>query len=102
MNSARCVVFSCKKNRFVKEQQEKRFLSSLGLKTIFSRVPWFGDILFWLKYNIRRMTAHCRKRQVHISVVFVYHFNFPFFFVFLLFLIIKRVKHSKPMEKHKK
>ena len=38
MNSARCVVFSSKKNRFVKEQEAKRFLSSLGLKTIFSRV----------------------------------------------------------------
>ena len=32
--------------RFMKEQQAKRILSSLGLETPLSKIPLVGDILF--------------------------------------------------------
>ena len=35
-----------KKSRFVKEQEAKGLLSSLGLKTRLSKIPLFGDIFF--------------------------------------------------------
>ena len=35
-----------KKSKFVKEQEAKRLLSSLGLKTRLSKIPLFGDIFF--------------------------------------------------------
>ena len=35
-----------KKSKFVKEQEVKRLLSSLGLKARLSKIPWFGDIFF--------------------------------------------------------
>ena len=35
-----------KKSRFVKEQEAKEWLSSLGLKTPLSKVSFLGDILF--------------------------------------------------------
>ena len=33
-------------SRFVKEQEAKGLLSSLGLKTRLSKIPLFGDIFF--------------------------------------------------------
>ena len=41
-----CIVCNCKKSRFMKEQEAKGILSSLGLKTSLSKIPLFGDILF--------------------------------------------------------
>ena len=35
-----------RKLRFVKEQEAKGLLSSLGLKTRLSKIPLFGDIFF--------------------------------------------------------
>ena len=35
-----------KKSKFVKEQEAKRLLSSLGLKPRLSKIPLFGDIFF--------------------------------------------------------
>ena len=32
----------------MKEQEAKRLLSSLGLKTWLSKIPLFGDIFFWV------------------------------------------------------
>ena len=37
-----------RKLRFVKEQEAKGLLSSLGLKTWLSKIPLFGDIFFWV------------------------------------------------------
>ena len=39
-------VCSSKKSRFIKEQEAKGILSSLGLKTPLSKIPLLGDILF--------------------------------------------------------
>ena len=45
MLSSKCAVCDSKKIRFRKQQEAKRILSSLGIKTSLSQTPWFGDIL---------------------------------------------------------
>ena len=37
------------KSRFIKNQEAKRLLSNLGIKTPLSKVPILGDILFWMR-----------------------------------------------------
>ena len=41
-----CAICAAKKSRFIKKQEVKEILSSLGLKTLLSKVPLLGDILF--------------------------------------------------------
>ena len=43
---SKCADCGIKKSRFVKEQEAKGLLSSLGLKTRLSKISLFGDILF--------------------------------------------------------
>ena len=43
---SKCVVYGNTKLRFIKEQEAKGLLSSLGLKTPLSKIPLLGDILF--------------------------------------------------------
>ena len=45
---SKCADCGIKKSRFVKEQEAKGLLSSLGLKTRLSKIPLFGDIFFWV------------------------------------------------------
>ena len=42
---SKCSVCGIKKSRFMKEQEAKGLLSSLGLETPLSKVPLLGDIL---------------------------------------------------------
>ena len=42
---SKCVLRSSKKSRFMKEQEAKGILISLGLKTL-SEIPLFAEILF--------------------------------------------------------
>ena len=44
--SWKCAVCTSKKSRLMKEQETKRVLSSLGLKTTLHKIPLFGGILF--------------------------------------------------------
>ena len=46
MLSSKCVICSKKKSGFLKEEEAKRLLSSLGIKTPFSNIPLLGKILF--------------------------------------------------------
>ena len=39
-------ICSSKKSRYVKNQEAKRLLSNLGIKTLLSKVPILGDISF--------------------------------------------------------
>ena len=41
---SKCAVCGIKKSRFVKEEEAKGLLSSLGLKTPLSKIPLLGDI----------------------------------------------------------
>ena len=43
---SKCVVCGSKKSRFIKNQEAKGLLSNLGVKTLLSKVPILGDILF--------------------------------------------------------
>ena len=43
---SKCVVFGSKKLKFIKEKEAKGLLSSLGIKTVSSKVPLLGNILF--------------------------------------------------------
>ena len=45
---SKCADCGIKKSRFVKEQEAKGLLSSLGLKTWLIEIPLFGDIFFWV------------------------------------------------------
>ena len=44
---SKCTECGFKKSRFVKKQEVKGLLSSLGLKTRLSKKPLFGDIFFF-------------------------------------------------------
>ena len=41
---SKCTECGIKKSRFVKEQEAKGLLNSLGLKTWLGKIPLFGDI----------------------------------------------------------
>ena len=43
---SKCATCGSKKSRFIKNQEAKGLLRSLGLKTPFSKEPILGDILF--------------------------------------------------------
>ena len=42
----KCTKYGSKKSRFIKNQEAKGLLSNLGIKTLFSKLPILGDILF--------------------------------------------------------
>ena len=44
--SPKCAVCGSKKAIFVKQQEVKELLRSLGLKTSLNKIPFLGDILF--------------------------------------------------------
>ena len=43
--SSKCALCDSQKLRFMKEEEEKEILSSLGIKTQLSKIPSFGGIL---------------------------------------------------------
>ena len=43
---SKCAIYNNTKSRFIKNQEAKRLLSNLGIKTPLSKVPILGDILF--------------------------------------------------------
>ena len=43
---SKCAICSNKKSRFMKEQDGKGLLSSLGIKTPLSNIPLLSNILF--------------------------------------------------------
>ena len=44
---SKCADCEIKKSRFVKDQEAKGLLSSLGLETRLSKIPLFGDFFFF-------------------------------------------------------
>ena len=47
MSSSKCAICGSKKSRFMKEQEAKGLLSSLGIKTRLSNISLLGNVLFW-------------------------------------------------------
>ena len=43
---SKCAICGNKKSRFIKNQEAKGLLSTLGIRTPLSKVPILGDILF--------------------------------------------------------
>ena len=43
---SKCAICHSKKSRFIKKQEASEILSNLGLKTLLSKIPLLGDILF--------------------------------------------------------
>ena len=43
---SKCAICNSKKSRFIKNQEAKGLLSSLGIETPLSKVPILGNILF--------------------------------------------------------
>ena len=45
---SKCAISGSKKSKFVKNQEAKGLLSSLGIRTPLSKIPLLGDALFQL------------------------------------------------------
>ena len=43
---SKCAICGSKKSIFIKKQEAKGFLSNIGLKTLLSKIPVLGDVLF--------------------------------------------------------
>ena len=43
---SKCVVCDSRKSEFIKEQETRGLLSSLGIKTSLSKIPLVGPLLF--------------------------------------------------------
>ena len=44
---SKCAICDSKKSRFIKNQEAKGLLSNICDRTLLSKVPILGDILFW-------------------------------------------------------
>ena len=42
----KCEICDSKKSRFIKNREAKGLLSNLGVRTLLSKIPVLGDILF--------------------------------------------------------
>ena len=43
---SKCAICGSKKSKFIKKQEAKGILSSLGIKKPLSKIPLLGDVLF--------------------------------------------------------
>ena len=43
---SKCAICGSKKSKFIKKQEEKGLLSNLGIRTLLSKIPVLGDVLF--------------------------------------------------------
>ena len=48
---SKCAICASKKSIIIKNLDAKGLLSNLGIKTPLSKVPIFGDILFWVQFH---------------------------------------------------
>ena len=48
---SKCAPGSSKRSKFMKEQEAKALLSSLGLKKPFNTISLLGHILFWMYFQ---------------------------------------------------
>ena len=43
---SKCAICGAKKSKFIKKQEAEGLLSNLGIRTLSSKIPLLGDILF--------------------------------------------------------
>ena len=48
---SKCAICCSKNSRFIKKQEVKGILSSLGLKTSLNKIPLLSDLLFWMQFH---------------------------------------------------
>ena len=48
MLPSKWAICGSKKSIFIEKQEASGILSSLGLKTPLTKIPLFGDVLFWI------------------------------------------------------
>ena len=46
-----CAICGSKKPKFIKKQEANGLLSSLGIKTLLSKIPLLGNVLFWKQFH---------------------------------------------------
>ena len=46
MLSSKCLLCNSKKSKFLKEQEDRGLLSSLGIRTLFNQISFVDPILF--------------------------------------------------------
>ena len=59
---SKCAICDTTKSRFIKKQEANGFLSSLGIKTLLSKIPLLGNVLF--EYIYIRKAEH--KKIINI------------------------------------
>ena len=64
---SKCAICGSKKSRFIKNQEAKRLLSNLGLRTPLSKVPILADMLFWSATSLNWVKNERNREQVFIS-----------------------------------
>ena len=80
----KCAVFDSKNSRLIKEQETKKLLSNLGLKTPLSKVSLVSDILFQRykmkeKVNKFLLSGNYLMPKMHlVKHGFTYSANEPF------------------------
>ena len=63
--SSKCAVCGSKVSRFMKEQESSGILSSLGLKTTLSKIPFYNDVFFkFIEYNDFNSHYQYRMNQI--------------------------------------
>ena len=64
---SKCAICGSKKSRFIRNQEAKRLLSNLGLRTPLSKVPILADMLFWSATSLNWVKNERNREQVFIS-----------------------------------
>ena len=50
MLPSKWAICGSKRSIFIEKQEASGILSSLGLKTPLTKIPLFGDVLFWIQF----------------------------------------------------
>ena len=45
---SKCEICGSKKSKLIQKQDAKGILSNLGIKTLLSKIPVLGNVLFWI------------------------------------------------------
>ena len=89
---SKCADCWMKMSRFVKEQEPKGLLSSLGLKTRLSKVPLFRDIFFWVHKMNEIVNKFLLAGDTFIPEL---HLKNPDLLIVLMFYLLERKKELK-------
>ena len=61
---SKCAICGRKKPRYIKDQEAKGLLSSLGVRITLSKVPVLGDILFWMQNHLKCMLNCIKMNEI--------------------------------------